>query len=169
MKLDDTQKQKVTAWINDGAKLSEIQKRLGSEFGQTVTYMEVRMLVDDLRLVPKDPEPPAPVAPPPAPVPHPAAAPAATQPAPLAVPVHELPENAGAPAGAQVKVTVDAVTKPGTLVSGGVTFSDGVTGQWYLDQTGRLGVTSQPGYKPGAADVQAFQLALDQELRRQGL
>jgi transposase len=59
MNLDDTQKQTVRAWIEDGQKLAEIQKRLGSQFGLQLTYMEVRLLVDDLKLVPKDPEPAA--------------------------------------------------------------------------------------------------------------
>ena len=46
-----------------GAKLSEIQTRLASEFGLKLTYMEVRFLVDDLKLTPKDPEPPKVAAP----------------------------------------------------------------------------------------------------------
>src|SRR6185295_14813137 len=55
MKIDDAQKQQISAWIAEGAKLSDIQKRIGSELGLTMTYMEVRLLVDDLKLVPNDP------------------------------------------------------------------------------------------------------------------
>src|SRR5262245_47517741 len=54
MNLDDAQKQKVTGWIKEGLKLSEIQCNLASEFGIHLTYMEVRFLVDDLKLTPKD-------------------------------------------------------------------------------------------------------------------
>ena len=57
MNLDETQRQTVAKWISEGAKLSEIQKRL-LELGVKLTYMEVRFLVDDLKLTPKDPEPP---------------------------------------------------------------------------------------------------------------
>jgi transposase len=57
MNLDETQRQTVAKWISEGAKLSEIQKRL-LELGIKLTYMEVRFLVDDLKLTPKDPEPP---------------------------------------------------------------------------------------------------------------
>jgi transposase len=64
MHLDEAQRQRVTAWILEGAKLSEIQNRLMSEFGIKLTYMEVRLLVDDLKLTPKDPEPPKVVEPP---------------------------------------------------------------------------------------------------------
>src|SRR5881396_2183274 len=58
MNLDDAQKKKVTEWIAQGLKLSDIQKRLGDELGLRLTYMETRLLVDDLKLTPKDTERP---------------------------------------------------------------------------------------------------------------
>src|SRR4051812_27339563 len=61
MNLDEGQRRKVSEWIEEGLKLSEIQQKLGKELGVTMTYMEVRFLIDDLKLRPKDP---APVAPP---------------------------------------------------------------------------------------------------------
>jgi hypothetical protein len=152
MKLDEAQRLAVTKWIADGAKLSEIQSRLAAEFSLKLTYMEARFLVDDLKLTPKDPEPPKVVAPP---------AVAATPPA--AAPV------APAPAGGKVAVTVDQITKPGAMISGKVAFSDGQLADWYLDQTGRLGVVpKQTGYKPTADDVKDFQLALQQEVAKLG-
>ena len=60
MNLDDEQRKKVAEWIAQGLKLSEIQNRLGSELGLQLTYMDVRLLVDDLKLTPKDIEPPNP-------------------------------------------------------------------------------------------------------------
>ena len=57
MNLDEAQKQHGAGWIREGLKLSDIQKRLESELGVKLTYMEVRFLVDDLKLVPKDIEP----------------------------------------------------------------------------------------------------------------
>ena len=160
MKLDDTQRQTVAKWIADGAKLSEIQNRLASEFGIRLTYMEARFLVDDLKLTPKDPEPPK-VAAPPAPE-----KPLTTQP----VPAGEMPaEDEVLPPASKVSVTVDQITRPGAIVSGKVTFSDGQLADWYLDQTGRLGVVpKQAGYKPSAPDVQDFQLALQQEVAKLG-
>jgi hypothetical protein len=56
------------------------------------------------------------------------------------------------------------------MVSGKVTFSDGVKAAWHLDQTGRLGLApKQPGYRPSAADVQEFQAALEKELSKMGM
>jgi hypothetical protein len=159
MNLTEEQRQRVAAWITQGAKLSEIQTRLASEFGVKVTYMEARFLVDDLKLTPKDPEPPKVVVP-------------ETKPAADAVPpTQALPaaDPALPPLGGKVSVGVDQITRPGAIVSGKVTFSDGQTADWYLDQTGRLGVVpKQQGYKPSPADVQDFQLALQQEVAKLG-
>lgn len=160
MKLEETQRQTVAKWIEEGARLSEIQNRLASEFDIHLTYMEVRFLVDDLKLTPKDPEPPK------TPEPPPSAPPAADDPA--AAPATPA-EGTPAAGGGKVSVTVDQITRPGSLISGKVTFSDGQTADWYLDQMGRLGlVPKQPGYKPSAGDVQEFQLALQQEVARLG-
>ncbi len=155
MKLDEAQRLTVAKWIADGAKLSEIQNRLAAEFGVKLTYMEARLLVDDLKLTPKDPEPPKIVEPPAA------ASPVEAKPIP--------PSPGASPAAGKVAVSVDQITKPGSIVSGKVAFSDGQTADWYLDQTGRLGVVPKlPGYKPSAADVADFQLALQQEVAKLG-
>ena len=157
MTLDDKQRQQVAAWIADGLKLSEIQTRIAAEFSLRMTYMDVRFLVDDLKLTPKDPEPPKPA-------PEPAACPLAAPPTPPAAP---LAPAAPAPGG--VSVTVDQLARPGAMVSGKVAFSDGQKADWYLDQTGRLGlVPTVPGYKPSAIDVQQFQLALQDEMAKMG-
>ena len=147
MNLDDAQRLKVAAWINEGLKLAEIQKRLETEMGLRMTYLEVRLLVDDLKLKPKDPPPP---------------------PKPAAKPADPFPPLPAAPG--KVSVTVDQLARPGAMVSGKVKFSDGKTAEWILDQAGRLGlVPSDKGYKPPAADVQEFQVALQQELQKLGL
>jgi hypothetical protein len=161
MNLDEAQRQRVTAWILQGAKLSEIQSRLAEEFGLKLTYMEVRLLVDDLKLTPKDPEPPKSAVPI---NPSPAAAPSQSATAKTVSPTAETPR-----AGGGVSVTVDQLARPGAVVSGKVTFSDGQQAEWYLDQMGRLGVAPrQQGYKPTAADVQQFQAALEKEIARMG-
>ncbi len=157
MNLNEAQQKTVSDWIAAGAKLSEVQSRIAAEFKITMTYMEVRFLVDDLKLRLKDPEPPKP-APQPAAVLNPAV------PAPPA----EAPVDSVMPTG-QVSVTVDQIAQPGTLVSGGVTFSDGAQAKWYLDQTGRLGLAAkQQGYKPSAGDIQQFQAALEREMAKLG-
>lgn len=157
MNLDEGQRQKVGEWVAQGLKLSDIQARIASELGVKLTYMDVRFLVDDLKLTPKDVER--------------AKAETSTLEAPSATglptpPVSETP--AAKPAGS-VAVQVDQIARPGAVVSGKVTFSDGNKAEWYFDQMGRLGlVPQQPGYRPPAADLQQFQSQLDGELSKMG-
>lgn len=156
MNLDDAQRKKIGEWITQGMKLSEIQSRLNSELGLRLTYMEVRLLVDDLRLTPKDTEP---------------AKVAASPLSGTAMPANKDLRNQGptpAPANG-VSVSVDQITRAGAVVSGKVTFSDGNKADWYVDQMGRLGLAAQqPGYRPPAADMPQFQAALDNELAKLG-
>jgi hypothetical protein len=163
MQLTDEQKQKVAAWIAEGVKLSDIQNRIGDEFGVRLTYMDVRFLADDLKVMPKDaPEPPKPAAEAAA---APAAAPAAAEPASALA----GPDDAVPAAGGKVGLTVDTLARPGTIVSGKVTFTDGKKATWYLDQMGRLGVSpDEQGYRPPAGDVEEFQVQLDRELQKLG-
>ena len=145
MQLNDEQKREVTRWIAAGAKLSEVQQRLAEEFGIRMTYMEARFLVDDLSLVPKEKNEPEEKKP-------------------------EAPEEEPKPAASGVCVEVDSIMRPGALVSGRVTFSDGVSADWSLDQTGRFGMLpSQEGYRPSQADLAEFRKQLERELQRQGL
>jgi hypothetical protein len=158
MQLTDEQKKKVAAWLEEGVKLSDIQTRIGSEFNVKLTYMEVRFLIDDLKLQVKDPVVEAPPAPP---------APVAGDPS---VPAEaELMPPDGAAGPGTVKVTTDALARPGTMVSGGVTFSDGQKAAWYLDQMGRLGLTADTkGYRPSQEDLLDFQAALQNEMAKMG-
>lgn len=163
MNLDEAQKKVVAGWVAQGLKLSEIQSRLASDLGLKLTYMEVRFLVDDLKLVPKDIEPPK------APATLGNSAPSATaKAAPPASPVEPLEPEPELPGG-NVSVVVDQLTRPGALVSGKVTFSDGNKASWYLDQSGRLGLASEKqGYRPAPEDIKDFQMALEAELAKLG-
>ena len=153
MNLDPAQQSKVAAWIEEGLKLSEIQKRLESELGLRMTYLEVRLLVDDLKLKPKDPPPPRPSA-------------------PSAALEEEMEPEPPLPPGAasSVSISIDQVTRPGAYASGKVRFSDGKTADWFFDHAGRLGVIpSEKGYKPAPADLQEFQAVLQSELQKLGI
>jgi hypothetical protein len=167
MNLTDAQKQQVSAWLEQGLKVADVQKKMSAELGVSMTYMEVRFLLDDLRLKPKDPEPPkqpaptSPIAPASAgaPAPVPGAGPASPTPAPGAAPS----------ATGGVSLSVDTLARPGTVVSGKVTFSDGQKADWYLDQTGRPGLApAQKGYRPSQMDIMEFQELLQLELQKLG-
>jgi hypothetical protein len=173
MDVTDEQKRRISGWINEGAKLADIQRRLAEEENVHLTYMEVRFLVDDLKLTPKDVEKAeAPVAVGEASAGVASSSPASSRRAETAAP-SKLADGGSAltgTAGGKVSVTVDEITRAGALVSGNVTFSDGKRAGWYLVQLGRLGmVPEEQGYRPPPADVSEFQLALEKELTRMGM
>lgn len=195
MTLTPEQKKTVSEWVAAGDSLSTIQNKLRESFQVSLTYRDVRFLVDDLNLELKDAAPKVDTTD----VTKAAAAPApaarnaapekkgffdkakeklglakeepAVEEEPLEddLPADDLGE-AASPAGG-VTVSVDKVTLiPGAVASGSVTFSDGVTGKWMVDQYGRPGFTqiSQDGYRPKPADAQAFMQELSMALQKQG-
>ena len=170
MSLTPEQTAAVSDWVTAGDNLSVIQKKLRDQFNVSMTYMDVRFLVDDLNLQLKDPPKKVDTS-------DVSKTPAKDSPVPPATAGDDLPpENdvdaAPAAGGGSVTLSVDGVTLiPGAIASGSVTFSDGVTGQWIIDNQGRPGFTkiSQPGYRPNPADAQSFMRQLEAELQRRGL
>jgi len=198
MALTSEQKQTVSQWVAAGDNLSQIQQKLTEQFQVSMTYMDVRFLVDDLNLELKDPKPVVK-----------AKDLAKTAPAGAQQEAaqgekkgfldrmkekvglgqknegqEELEEEAVAPSDDQlgaledeppappagVVVNLDKIVLiPGALASGSVTFSDGVTGKWIIDQHGRPGFTeiSKPGYRPSQADAQAFMQELTMAIQQQ--
>src|SRR5476649_2532733 len=57
MTLTPEQQQAVSAWVAAGDNLSAVQKKLAEQFKLSMTYRDVRFLVDDLNLELKDPAP----------------------------------------------------------------------------------------------------------------
>jgi hypothetical protein len=164
MNLDDAQRSKVSEWVAQGMKLSDIQARMASELGLKMTYMDVRLLVDDLKLTPKDAETPISVG-----ASLETASPSAPPVPPPAGKAAPVSEPAASSLTSSVSVQVDQLARPGSVVSGKVKFTDGNMAEWYFDQMGRLGLIPQkPGYRPPASDLQQFQSLLDSELNKLG-
>lgn len=145
MALTESQKVTLSGWLTQGCTLSEVQTQLKSEFDITMTFIEVRFLIDDLDLELKKDQPVE-----------------ATDDAET-VAAEVEPETG-------VSIEVDVIVTPGAMVSGDVRFSDGVKAKWQVDQSGRLGLTGmEEGYQPSPADVQEFQSALQSELQKKGM
>lgn len=126
-----------------GASMSDLQLHIKDEFGFTLTYMDTRFLILDLgiELIEEPKEPEK----------------------------KEEEKSAPQPTGA-VSVTMDTLTLPGAMVSGKVTFSDGETAIWMLDQTGRPGLDPDtPGYRPSQEDIMEFQVQLRDLIQKSGL
>lgn len=134
--------------------VGELQTYINTTFGTRLTYLETRFLMDDYALELEEPK--------------------------SSVPTEQKPQNSNDPlegdvvdAGdGAVRVSVDPVTRPGKVVNGTVTFSDGKTATWGLDAFGRLSLSpTQIGYRPSQEDMIQFQEALQEQLAnsRRGL
>ncbi len=148
MELSDTQRATIASWVSDHKSLAEVQNLLREEFGISMTYMDVRFLVDDLNINYKEPEVEEEVA------------------EDNVAEIVEKPE-----VGASgVNVEVNPVTPPGALVAGTATFSDGKQMQWQLSAAGQIGLLpgDDPDYRPSPEDVQDFQTQLQKVLQQQG-
>lgn len=141
----------VRGWASEGIDLNGIQKKLVSECGVHLTYMDVRFLLLDNGIE---------IATAPAPVkaPEKPAAPKPAEPVPA-----ETADAAAAP-GAP-KVTLDELQLPGALISGKVEFPSGTRGAWMIDQMGRFAWNDLSG-TPTQEELQAFQFELTQLLSR---
>jgi hypothetical protein len=182
--LTPEQKQAVSGWVAAGDNLSAIQKKLADQFKLSITYMDVRFLVDDLGLNLKDAAPKVDTNLKKTPE-HPAPTPPGEKKGFLDKAKEKLglgrepeaeaelePEFADEePAGGRVSITVDKLTlTPGAVASGAVTFSDGVTAKWMIDNYGRPGLSdvSRKDYRPSPADAQAFMQELSAALQQRG-
>ncbi len=157
MELSDAQKVAVTQWIQEGRSLADVQRSLREDFEISITYMDVRFLVDDLDIAVVEEESEASEAPE-----VEAGKDATTEPAEA-----ELVDEGG---NGAVTVDVDAIPRPGSLVNGTVVFSDGVSLGWQLSAAGQLGLIpgDDPEYRPNPEDVQSFQSQLEEVLRKKG-
>ena len=164
MELTVEQKKAVAEWVAKGDSLSEIQKKIISEFHITITYMDLRFMVDDLGVALKDQQSRLSR---PTPVLGGKGAPPTDEPEELdEEPAYEPPSAAG---GGHAAIELDRIVKAGAVVSGSVTFSDGVKAAWSLDMQGRLALSAgKEGYRPSAGDIRAFQENLSKELRKKG-
>ncbi len=166
--LSDAQREAVRQWVEGGASLADVQRRLKEEFSLSLTYMEVRLLTLDVGAQVKDK--PEPKKAPQPPAPEPAAAGELSDEA--------LPDDDEGPVGtppeppageSKVSVSLDRLIRPGSVVSGDVTFSDGKKARWMLDQMGRLGLEGVPAdYRPAPEDVRDFQVQLQKLLASKG-
>jgi len=148
--LTKEQISKVSQWVAEGASLSVIQGKISTELGISMTFLDVRFLVDDLNLTLQEKEEPK-------------------KPEEVAAAADEALPTEAAPAAAGVRVEVDTICRPGTMVSGNVTFSDNQKADWYLDMEGRPGLVPRTqGYRPTQNDIMDFQQKLDAALRQSG-
>ena len=131
----------VAQLLKEGRSLSEIQDFLRNEKGDSITYMELRLLLSEM------PD---------------AKLPEKETPKPVALPPESKPV-----AGGKLSISVDQMPAPGAMLSGYARLSSGAKAHWFLDEMGRLGVEPELGSsKPTQKDMQEFSAELKRMLQR---
>lgn len=155
MDITELQKSTIAEWVKKGETIAIIQRRLREEMELSLTYMDVRFLVDDLNLVYSEPDEVSQIE---------------EENAGNVEPVEAIDAIEEPELVCSVQVNVDPVTPPGSLVCGTVNFSDGKQMSWQLSATGQLGLVpgDDPEYRPNPEDLQEFQTQLQQVLQKHG-
>jgi hypothetical protein len=153
---NDERKQIIQKLLAAGQTLSQIQDRLRTEHNDTITYMELRLLLSEMptaKLPEKEfPKVELPVTP-----------------APTVPPTGKGKETPPAAGGGKLSISVDQVPAPGSMLSGYARFASGAKAHWFLDEMGRLGLEPELGAgKPTQADMQEFSTELRRMLQQAG-
>jgi hypothetical protein len=137
---NEERKQLVRELLAKGQTLSQIQDCLRNEKNDSITYMELRLLLSempDVKLPEKETPKPAP------PTPEPKTAPG------------------------KLSISVDQMPAPGAMLSGYARFASGAKAHWFLDESGRLGLEPELGSeKPTQKDMQEFSTELRRMLQQ---
>ena len=141
--LENEVKLYLAQLLDEGVSLSNAQSEINHKYDLKLTYMDIRIMASALDVDWKKHDP------------HP----------PVTKDEEKVPEtpDADEPADADTGKTVVEISKlmrPGTALSGTVKFASGPRADWYVDQTGRLGLENLSGGEPTPEDIQAFQLEL---------
>ena len=138
--------------LAQGRTLSQIQDSLRTEHGDSITYMELRLLLSempDLKLPDKE-------------------RPKATATASTMLAADAPPPGvaAGAGTGSKLSISVDQMPAPGAMLSGYARFASGAKAHWFIDEQGRLGLEPELGAsKPTPADMKEFAAELKRMLQ----
>ena len=134
--------------IAEGVSLSDIQNEVNEKFQLSMTYMDIRILAAGLDIDWQ--------------------AKAAAKAEEEKKEEENAPEEAAAPeeapaapADGKTVVEISKLMRPGTALSGSVKFASGSTADWYIEQTGRLGLENLVGSQPTQEDIQQFQVELE--------
>ena len=152
----------VAQLLKEGRTLSEIQDYLRKEKGDSITYMELRLLLSEMPDVklPEKETPKVAISPPAA---------AAGAGGRSALREGKAGPEQAARAGGKLSISVDQVPAPGAMLSGYARFSSGAKAHWFLDEMGRLGIEPELGSaKPTQPDMQEFSTELRRMLHQAG-
>ncbi|MFW5803248.1 MAG: hypothetical protein ACOCWJ_04955 [Verrucomicrobiota bacterium] len=146
---EEERKRIIGQKLNEGHSLADVQRVLDEEYGEKITFLDLRMLAAELEVdwdhideeQGKGQE--------------------------VIQDVSKAPTGESEAGGTQVSIS--KVVRPGAVLSGDVVFKSGVRAEWYVDSSGRLGLNPQGEGQPTEEDIQDFQEELQRQVSEQGM
>jgi hypothetical protein len=126
--------------IAENIPLSDIQSMVNEKFNTRMTFMDIRIMASELEVDWQKQEK--------------VEEPEKTE--------EEKPaeESDAEKAPAKTTVELNKIVRPGAIASGTVNFASGVYAEWYIDNSGRLGLDKVVGGKPTEQDIEDFQVEM---------
>ena len=126
--------------IAENIPLSDIQSMVNEKFNTRMTFMDIRIMASELEVDWQKQEK--------------VEEPEKTE--------EEKPAEEADAEKAPAKTTVELnkIVRPGAIASGTVNFASGVYAEWYIDNSGRLGLDKVVGGKPTEQDIEDFQVEM---------
>ena len=149
---NDTEIKKFMAKkIKEEVSLADIQKLIEEKFKKRMTFLDVRLMASSLDSIDWEKEAEK----------ETAEEEAEKEAEKEAAEAEKEAGEGDAPvdAAGQCVVELSKLVKPGAVAHGSVKFPSGASGNWVLDQTGRLGMEKSEG-EPTEDDLKAFQTEL---------
>ena len=149
MSTDTEIKKFMAKKIKEEVSLADIQKLIEEKFKKRMTFLDVRLMASSLDSIDWAKEAKK------------EASEAEKEAEKEAAKAEKEAENVDAPADGtgQCVVELSKLVKPGAVAHGSVKFPSGASGNWVLDQSGRLGMEKLEG-EPTEADKESFQTEL---------
>lgn len=125
--------------IAENIPLSEIQSMVNEKFNTRMTFMDIRILASELEIDWQ-----------------------ANEAEDTQEEDAEVDDKAEKAEDTPAKTTVELnkIVRPGAIASGSVNFASGVYAEWYIDNSGRLGLDKVVGGKPTEQDIEDFQVEM---------
>ena len=127
--------------IAENVSLSDIQTLVNEKFNTRMTFMDIRILASELEVDWRSEEEKVPE---------------------VLKEEEKAEEKAENTENTPAKTTVELnkIVRPGAIASGSVNFASGVYAEWYIDNSGRLGLDKVKGGKPTEQDIEDFQVEM---------
>jgi hypothetical protein len=151
----------IAQLLSEGKSLSDVQKILKDDYQIQLTYMELRMISTELEVNWKKFDD----------------AKSKESKKDRIIDKNKLPADddemandiagLGNGSSGKTRVTVSKIVRPGSVMSGDVTFKSGASAEWFLDAMGRLGLAPKGNStaKPTDDDLREFQMELQTVLQ----